>query len=642
MPLLSSEALKETRKECPARDTQVALLSSLLAAGPSAVLIHGAPATGKTRVLQKLLENAAQQPISQDSSSQDPVSNHLGMPTDYVWVECDQCNTARIMLQRALRGIKRVLKIGVNDELGTDSVAADNDADYVLPSTIVHGNTNFDVVTENISAYFLMLQMYLARAHYSGRRLVLVLDRIDQIPDNPSDIISCLARTRELAPGASAVTTLFVTSTLEPRALLMSHVPHVRFSQYSREDTIRILCAWGDEMRATHERLTAIKTEPGVVTVMENQNSPQRELENLLRNNHICRLPDHVLDPDKKAYQQTMFWDRYASLVVSALASYTGSDIRALKELARRLWPAFIAPLVAGRCSVTEIHALWRESKHLFESEAAVSDTLIYRSLIPAQQTPQDIDPALTVTQLSTDTISAAVMNATTNTTLATSSSTLEETTPSPVPSFQFPTSSSSSSSSPPSSSSHVSATRSSRRRSVLPLKPAANDTNDLPLQSKYILCAAYLASYNPPRFDIRFFSRAKEARAKRRDTGRRKALKINPRLLAAPAFDLERMLAILHAVAPNGGEGEGEGEGTLDESENEGEGPYSDRRGGFPSNIDLGVQIATLTTLRLLICLNPADPLDSKTRWKINANWVIIKRAADEIGLAIEHYLIE
>ncbi|ANB11164.1 origin recognition complex subunit 5 [Sugiyamaella lignohabitans] len=143
----------------------------------------------------------------------------------------------------------------------------------------------------------------------------------------------------------------------------------------------------------------------------------------------------------------------------------------------------------------------------------------------------------------------------------------------------------------------------------------------ELPIQSKYVLCAAYLASYNPPRYDVRFFSKAKDARAKRRDTGRRKSLKINPRSLAAPAFDLERMLAILHSIIPT------------DEEE-------KNVRAG--SHIDIGVQIATLTTLKLIIRTSNSDPLDSRTRWKVNASWTLVKRLADDINFPIEEFLLE
>lgn len=140
----------------------------------------------------------------------------------------------------------------------------------------------------------------------------------------------------------------------------------------------------------------------------------------------------------------------------------------------------------------------------------------------------------------------------------------------------------------------------------------------ELPAHSKFILCAAYLASYNPPNYDIRFFSKMKEVRAKRRDTSRRKKLKIDPRSLEAPSFDLERMLAILHSISSDW------------------------KSGSIVTNVDVGVQIATLTALKLILRTSSNDPLDSRTRWKINTNWSIIQQMANDINLPITDYLME
>lgn len=144
--------------------------------------------------------------------------------------------------------------------------------------------------------------------------------------------------------------------------------------------------------------------------------------------------------------------------------------------------------------------------------------------------------------------------------------------------------------------------------------KSGGADGNELPLQSKLIICAAYLASYNPPRYDIRFFSKSKEARAKRRDTGRRKPVKINPRMLAAPPFELERMLAILHAIAPAS---------------------YQ-----LISNVDIGAQVATLRTLNMIT--KQGDTLDSRTKWKVNVSYRFVERVADQVGVDIQNYLFE
>jgi origin recognition complex subunit 5 len=45
-------------------------------------------------------------------------------------------------------------------------------------------------------------------------------------------------------------------------------------------------------------------------------------------------------------------------------------------------------------------------------------------------------------------------------------------------------------------------------------------DTHDLAYYSKYLLCAAYLASYNPARLDPIYFMKSSEKKRKRRGGG--------------------------------------------------------------------------------------------------------------------------
>lgn len=469
--LLSEDRLEDVKKTVPCRDGQLDLLNSILSQTPeecpSAILVHGASATGKTWTLRAFLDAA---------------------PLNYSVVNCDQCSTTRIMLQRALADIRRDSGIeavqAASDETGKET--AEEAGEVAGP--------RIETVAENFSAFYLAVKEYFDSHNYTDKPHVLLLDRIDCLPDDPSDLYSSFARLPELTPLRNLVV-IFTISTLEPRALITTPIPHVQFSRYSREDSIRVM-----QSRPLHKL-------------------PQEYLGKV--------ASEHDAAPESIERAQQTFWNRYIALVIDALSSYTGTDIRLIKEAAKRIWPQFIRPLKEGQVQDASANfvTLYKKSQHLFSSEAAVLKNLVDS------------------------------------------------------------------------------------------MDQSTGASSELPVQSKYLLCAAYLASYNPPRYDIRFFSRAKEARAKRRDTQRRKKLKINPRSLAAPAFDLERMLAILHAIAPED---------------------------GFVSNIDVGVQIATLTTLKLIVRTSQFDPLDSRTRWKVNASWQFVKALAAEIGLQLEDYLIE
>lgn len=129
-----------------------------------------------------------------------------------------------------------------------------------------------------------------------------------------------------------------------------------------------------------------------------------------------------------------------------------------------------------------------------------------------------------------------------------------------------------------------------------------------------YLLCAAYLASYNPPRYDMRSFSLAKSMRNKRRETRPKKSATIPARSLAPPAFEMERFLAIFHSILPNAFE--------------------------YQNNVDVGKQFATLGSQNL-ISKSQNDVLDSRTKWKINVSWSYVQLVAENIGFAIDDYLV-
>ena len=149
----------------------------------------------------------------------------------------------------------------------------------------------------------------------------------------------------------------------------------------------------------------------------------------------------------------------------------------------------------------------------------------------------------------------------------------------------------------------------------------ASNDpsklTHDLPYYSKFLLIASYLASYNPARQDAQFFMKSADRRRRRRGPGgkRSRVRKIPRRLLGPQPFLLERLFAIFHALVPD---------------------PVS-------SSVDLQTQVATLTSLRLLVRASMGgDPLEPAAKWRVNVGWEYIHRLARSVKFQVEEYLAE
>ncbi|KAF8924920.1 Origin recognition complex subunit 5 [Dissophora ornata] len=148
-------------------------------------------------------------------------------------------------------------------------------------------------------------------------------------------------------------------------------------------------------------------------------------------------------------------------------------------------------------------------------------------------------------------------------------------------------------------------------------------NTFDLPYFTKFILIASFLASYNPPRLDMRYFAkvsnqggkmtkRAKISAAKKHGHDKLGS-KLRQQLLGPKTFPIERMLAIFYSI--------------LDEEVEE--------------NVNVHTQVASLVSLRLLQRVTPMDKLDS-IKCKCNVSYDMIKALAKSTKFDIDKYLFD
>ncbi|KAI9025999.1 origin recognition complex subunit 5 C-terminus-domain-containing protein [Phycomyces nitens] len=142
----------------------------------------------------------------------------------------------------------------------------------------------------------------------------------------------------------------------------------------------------------------------------------------------------------------------------------------------------------------------------------------------------------------------------------------------------------------------------------------------DLPYYTKFLLLASYLASYNPARFDVRYFAKMGEERKKKKGGGTHKSRagqpgggKMRPQLLGPKSFPIERMLAIFYSI--------------IDE-------PLED-------TVDIQLQITSLTTLRLLVRSTSMDRLDA-AKYKSNVSFEFIRAVSKSVRFEIEKYLYD
>lgn len=168
---------------------------------------------------------------------------------------------------------------------------------------------------------------------------------------------------------------------------------------------------------------------------------------------------------------------------------------------------------------------------------------------------------------------------------------------------------------------------------SIMTSDPAAHTVatepkarHELPYYANWLLVAAYLASINPARFDALYFMKSTERKRRKKGGGTARSgakpsrhRKVSRHLLAPSPFTLDRLLAILHSIVPD----------------------------DIRSTIDIYSQIATLTSLRLLVragVLGASDPLEPGGKWRVGpaVSWEFVLNLARGLDFTLVDFVVE
>lgn len=138
---------------------------------------------------------------------------------------------------------------------------------------------------------------------------------------------------------------------------------------------------------------------------------------------------------------------------------------------------------------------------------------------------------------------------------------------------------------------------------------PSAHAQVELPFYSKFLLIAAYLASYNPARTDRRFFVKFSE---KKKKTFVRRE-KTSNHLIGPKAFPLDRMMAIFYSIVD----------------------------GRVAPTASIFSQISSLVSLQLLTLVSHSDQIDSP-KYKCTASLDFIRAIARTVNFDVVRYLFD
>lgn len=137
----------------------------------------------------------------------------------------------------------------------------------------------------------------------------------------------------------------------------------------------------------------------------------------------------------------------------------------------------------------------------------------------------------------------------------------------------------------------------------------------ELPFYAKYLLIAAYLASYNAAKEDKRLFMKyhGKKTKTMKDVKAKNKVSELLSTQLGPKAFSLDRLLAIFYAIL--------------------------DDKVGFNNN--LLVQVSSLVELQLLSALSDGFSLDGQ-KYKCIVNFEFIQTISKMVGFNIRKYLVD
>lgn len=151
--------------------------------------------------------------------------------------------------------------------------------------------------------------------------------------------------------------------------------------------------------------------------------------------------------------------------------------------------------------------------------------------------------------------------------------------------------------------------------------KSVISSRMELPRLTKYLVIASYLASYNPPRLDARFFTRGGEGREKvGRKGGVLNGSKARQQLIGPKIFPLERMLAIFYSICDD------------------------DIKFTFDIHTQVFMfnhKISNCISLKLILRMTPMAQLDS-IKCKSNVSFPIVKEIGQSINFDVAKYLFD
>lgn len=518
--MLSKENIDNIKKSCRYKEQEVDLLSYFLQPQIElmmpAIIIEGAPSSGKTYTLTKYLEALKEH-------------HNIG----YIVIECDYCFTQREILRKIHKSLM------VHYELAFTSVEKEImecDGLGSFPGSLKQ-----------------MVQFYrqYTDGHVQRKPVVIVLDRVDRLSkyENPGELVRCMSKLHEQSDGDDLNDFCFISVVTRNDFLDIgtSSIPIIKFENYNLDQFKNIIC-----LKFTDNFWSVIN---GWNDKYDDESEDEDDEDKNMDELNVGKIKLKITDTEK-----TLFFRQFVDVILNTYSGYVGLSLEVVVPILRRIWPIFIDPVIRkGHIAkgANDVFTTFMKNKNIFGREFSV------------------------VTRLDNSDMSLLDYE---------------------------------------------------KKKLLLQVGGGVDvDTEhkkghyDLSVKTKYLVIAAFLASYNEPKYDRQFFSKGNQynsivkQRAKRFKASDKGDGKLRRDLSAALPFKLERLLAILNSIwSENIGESEAE----------------------LFDDVELMSEIATLSSLKTLIKLKNGDTIGGQTKWKCNVHWNVVKKFAADVGFAIDNHL--
>lgn len=285
---VSPDSLRQIKSSLLFRDQEIELLNAFVSSDPTtsvpSLFVHGYKSCGKSLVVKQFLER---------------------LHVKYSWINCDSILSSKLLMQKCIESIR------------DDSGVQYDDED--------------DCSNDTFSVFIRRLELFIEQYDYTDQH-VLVLDRVDQLMEEPITMMKSFNRMRDVADIRN-ITVIFISRMEPPNSLVTSSVPQIYFKPYTQDQAVAIL-----------------------------------------QSNRFCLFNDPNIDNSTAGH---LFWSSFCQVIVELYFDYCGSNVTLLVDLASQKWPVFTRDIVNGRKSADDFMTLFRENRAIFQDSAITNTTVI-------------------------------------------------------------------------------------------------------------------------------------------------------------------------------------------------------------------------------------------------------------------------